>query len=163
MTILRPASAAVSSTAAVSASQSSMANSGGKKTWINPSRASTARAVRTTLGSLRSTTGSSCCTRRKFSMLLPGPCGPRDRSACRVGSFSLGANGSGSTSNSACSGSTQGSDSSGRRRPTGLSPGIRNISPALKNHLPDCQRRVPPSITRRSGSTLPTTLDRPWA
>ena len=57
---------------------------------------------------------------------------------------------------SICSGSAQGRLSSGRRRPIGLSPGIRNISPARKNHLPDCQRRAPSSITRRSGSTLPT-------
>ena len=44
----------------------------------------------------------------------------------------------------------------------GESPGTRNISPARKNQLPDCQRREPFSSTRRNGNTLPTALANPW-
>ena len=51
-------SAAVSSMAAISASQSSAANSGGRNTCISPSRGSTHSAVRTRSGSPRPITGS---------------------------------------------------------------------------------------------------------
>ena len=74
----------------------------------------------------------------------------------------FGAKGSASKSGSMVAGSAQGRLSSGRRRPTGLSPGIRNITPSRKNQRPDCQRRTPPSSTRRSGSTLPTAAASPW-
>ncbi len=128
--------------------------------------ASTASAVRTSRAPRGRPPAASCGTgRKRLDAARPGP-SPRMRAALhrlarrqllarreRIGL---------EIDTRCCSGSAQGRLSSGRRRPIGLSPGTRNIAPSRKNHLPVCQRRAPSSITRRSGSTLPTVAARPW-
>ena len=116
---------------------------GGMKTCSRPSRGSTQSAVRTSPGTDWPTSGR-LLGRRLAGRCLPAAAGrsatgdppARAPGTCRGGKGSRCANGSRSSKATMSSGVAHGSESSGRRKPIGESPGIRNMRSRRRNHGP---------------------------